>query len=74
MILPPWRRLMFVPFWHLTNNGWLPEYWGRVNLGGDETRRSRFVIVPLVGEFVWFDKHPCSDPTCEAHNDGHSDE
>lgn len=73
-IVPPWRRFMFVPFWHLTNKGWLPEYLGRINLGGDETRGSRFVIVPFVGEFVWFDKHPCTDPMCEAHSGSGSQE
>jgi hypothetical protein len=59
----------FVPFWHLTNYGWLPEYFGKVLRWGDETTRNRVVIVPFVGEFIWWDAEPCTDPTCDCRRD-----
>lgn len=49
-------RLKFTPFWHLTDWGFLP-YAFRRNLGCDEFHnRSRWTIIPLVGEFCLFDK------------------
>lgn len=61
-------RFQFVPFWHLTRMGWLPEHLGRIKRWGDETHRNRVVIVPFVGEFIWWDKHPCDDLDCECEN------
>lgn len=61
------KRFMFEPFWKLTQWGFLPEYLFRINPGGDRWRHSKFVIVPLVGWFVWFDKNVCMDHLCEEH-------
>lgn len=67
--LKPWQRLKYVAPWHLTNWGWLPEYFFKLNPGGDEVRGCRYIILPLLGELVWFDKEECSDPECYGHND-----
>lgn len=56
------KRFMFTPFWKLTQWGFLAHYFGRINHGGDGVYRSRFIIIPLVGDFVWFDKDPDPNP------------
>lgn len=50
-------RFQFNPFWNLTQWGFLKEYLLRINMGCDEWHNeSRFIIIPLVGEFVLFKK------------------
>lgn len=46
---------MFTPFWRLTRWGFIGQAFARID-GGDETHDSVYMVVPMVGEFSWFDK------------------
>lgn len=47
-------RFMFTPPWHLTRCGFIGEAF-RLRRGCDEWHnKSRYLVVPLVGMFVWF--------------------
>lgn len=58
------RRFRFVPFWRVTRWGFIFENWRHrvarplwIERGCDEFHNlSRYLIVPLVGEFVLFDR------------------
>lgn len=51
-------RFQFVPFWKVTNNGWLPEYFKfKGNPSCDEWHNiARFWIVPFIGDLTIFKK------------------
>lgn len=50
-------RLQIVPFWRLTNKGWLPEYFGKVMHWGDARRCNKTIIVPFIGEIIWWESY-----------------
>jgi hypothetical protein len=50
------KRLMFTPFWKLTRWGFLPQAL-KIKTGCDEWHTiSKYIIIPLVGEFALFEK------------------
>ncbi len=51
------KRFQFTPFWRMTSWGFVSKPW-RLQKGCDEYHnKSRFLIVPLFGGFVLFDKN-----------------
>lgn len=50
-------RFMFTPFWRLTRWGFIGQAFARID-GGDADYDSVYMIVPMVGEFCWFNKEP----------------
>lgn len=58
------KRLQFAPFWKLTQWGFLPEYLGRIQRWGNPKRLNHTVIIPLVGEFILWDKNEHDTLNC----------